>query len=63
MKSKQNSRIKCLDTTAVLKKTNLIITKDDLTGLSKLSWQRKKVKLGKMIGDGRRTGLTYLQKF
>ena len=46
----------------MLKKSILIITKSNLTGLTKLSWQSKKVKLQKAQGDGQRTSLSYLQK-
>ena len=47
MKSKKTSRIECYDTTAVLKKNFLIITKSDSTGLSKLLSNVKKRKTTK----------------
>ena len=42
-----------------VKKSFLIITKSDLTGLSKLSWQTKKLTLRKTLGEGQRTSLNY----
>ena len=47
MKSKKSGRIESYDTTVVLKKYILTITKSDSMSLSKLSWQIKKVKLQK----------------
>lgn len=44
MKSKKGSKTEHYDTTEVLKKSSPIITKSDSAGLSKLSWQAKKVK-------------------
>ena len=55
MKSKKGSRIECYDTTVIVEKLYFIITKSDLMGLSKLSWQRKKSKLQKMLGNGQIT--------
>ena len=46
-----------------VKKSILIILKNDSTSLSKLSGQTKKLKLQKALGDGQRTSLSYLQKF
>ena len=37
-----------------VKKSFLIISNSDSTGLSKLSWQTKKLKLRKTLGDGQR---------
>ena len=54
MKSKKRSRIKCYDTTVVLKKSILIITKSDSTGLSKLSWQKKGKKKKKGLAMDRK---------
>ena len=52
MKSKKSGRIESYDTTVVLKKYILTITKSDSMSLSKLSWQTKKVKLQKKkLGD------------
>ena len=45
-----------------IKKSILIIIKSDSTGLTKFSWQTNKLKLRKMLGDGQRTSLSYLQK-
>ena len=63
MKSKKRSRIKCYDTTVVLKKSILIITKSDSTGLSKLLWQKKGKTTKKRLGNGQEMSLSYLQKF
>ena len=45
MKSKKGSRFEYYGTTVVLKIYILIITNSDLTGLSKLSWLTKKLRL------------------
>ena len=61
MKAKKGSRAECYDATVVLKKSTFIVTKSDSVGFSKLSWQAKKLKLLKMLGDGQRTSLSNLQ--
>ena len=41
MKSKRSCRVKWYDINVMIKKSTLIITRSDSTGLSKLSWQAK----------------------
>lgn len=55
-------RTECYDTVIVLKKSILIITKSGSTALSKLAWQKRKVKTRKMLRDGQRMSLSYFQK-
>ena len=38
------------------------MTKSSLTGLRKLLWQTKMLKLQKTLGDRKKTSLSYLQK-
>ena len=64
MKSKKSSRIECYDRTAVLKNfilSILIVTKSESKVFSKLSWL-KKSKTTKMLDDGQKASLSYLQK-
>ena len=55
MKSKKGSRIECYETFVVLKNL-FFITKNNLTGLSRLSWQTKTIKLQKTLLNVHRTG-------